>query len=369
MPERQRAIALACLVEPGTPGIAELVAEHGAEEALARAADPAAGARVVGRLDPEDVPGDAGRDVPAWACGSCVPGEPEFPSQLLDLPEPPLALWIRGPLDLRAAALRSVAVVGARACTAYGERATAAVAGGLAEDGWAVVSGGAFGIDAAAHRAALAVGGPDGCRPRLRRRRRLPAGPRRPAVPDRRLGAGGLRAAAGQPAAQAPVPGPQPGDRGAEPGHGRGGGRPAQRCGVHRLPGARARPGGHGRARAGHVDGQLRDQPAAARAGRPGPSATARRSRRCCAGRGSTTARARRRGRSEGTRPGGGAAMRPARRGAAWSSRPCPAVGAAPSRPWPQRAGISPAACLAHLGLLEIVGLARRTGSGWRRCG
>jgi DNA processing protein len=33
-----------------------------------------------------------------------------------------------------------------------------------------------------------------------------------------------------------------------------------------------------------------------------------------------------------------------------------------------ERAGISPAACLAHLGLLEIMGLARRTGSGWRRC-
>jgi DNA processing protein len=33
-----------------------------------------------------------------------------------------------------------------------------------------------------------------------------------------------------------------------------------------------------------------------------------------------------------------------------------------------ERAGIAPAACLAHLGLLEIVGLARRTGSGWRRC-
>jgi len=34
-----------------------------------------------------------------------------------------------------------------------------------------------------------------------------------------------------------------------------------------------------------------------------------------------------------------------------------------------ERTGISPAACLAHLGLLEIVGLAGRTGAGWRRCG
>ena len=157
-PQRQSTIALACLVEPGTPGIAELVAEHGTEEALARVQDRRR-TRVVGRLDPQDVPAMV-VEMSRRGVRVVVPGEPEFPTQLLDLPEPPLALWIRGPLDLRAAALRSVAVVGARACTAYGERATAAVAGGLAQDGWAVVSGGAFGIDAAAHRAALAVGGP-----------------------------------------------------------------------------------------------------------------------------------------------------------------------------------------------------------------
>ncbi len=88
-----------------------------------------------------------------------VPGDPEFPSQVLDLSEPPLALWVRGPLDLRAAALRSASLVGARACTAYGERATATLAAGIAERGWSVVSGAAFGIDSAAHRAALGVDG------------------------------------------------------------------------------------------------------------------------------------------------------------------------------------------------------------------
>ena len=82
-----------------------------------------------------------------------------IPGQLADLPEPPLALWVRGPLDLRASALRSVSVVGARACTAYGERATSELVGPLAEQGWTIVSGGAFGIDAAAHRAALVSGG------------------------------------------------------------------------------------------------------------------------------------------------------------------------------------------------------------------
>jgi DNA processing protein len=56
-------------------------------------------------------------------------------------------------------ALRSVAVVGARACTEYGAHMAATLAAGLAERGWVVVSGGAYGIDGAAHRGALGAGG------------------------------------------------------------------------------------------------------------------------------------------------------------------------------------------------------------------
>ncbi|MGB7983515.1 MAG: DNA-processing protein DprA [Candidatus Nanopelagicales bacterium] len=156
--QRMQMIALACTVEPGTSGVADLVAEIGAHETLVRAAASRRGGPVAGRLAPGEVPEMLDR-MAHVGVRVLVAGDPEFPTQLLDLPEPPLALWVRGPLDLRAAALRSVAIVGARACTAYGERATATVAGGLAEDGWAVISGGAFGIDAAAHRAALAVGG------------------------------------------------------------------------------------------------------------------------------------------------------------------------------------------------------------------
>ncbi len=155
---RHQRIALACAVEPGAPGLADLVAEVGVSEALARVGTTRRGAPVAGRLDADEVPAMLERMAHAGV-RVLVPGDPEFPTQLLDLPEPPLALWVRGPLDLRAAALRSVSVVGARACTAYGERATATVAGGLAEDGWAIISGGAFGIDAAAHRAALSVRG------------------------------------------------------------------------------------------------------------------------------------------------------------------------------------------------------------------
>jgi DNA processing protein len=158
--DRMARIALACIVEPGTAGIAEEVAESGAAGVLSRAATRAGGRRrTPGWVDPDEIPGLVTR-MERMGVRVVVPGDPEFPTQLLDLAEPPLALWVRGPLDLRVSALRSVSVVGARACTAYGERATAAVAGGLAEVGWSVVSGAAFGIDAAAHRAALAVAGP-----------------------------------------------------------------------------------------------------------------------------------------------------------------------------------------------------------------
>lgn len=71
----------------------------------------------------------------------------------------PLALWVVGPLRLDDVAERAVAIVGTRASTAYGEHVAADFSAGLAEHGVAIVSGGAYGIDGAAHRAALAVDG------------------------------------------------------------------------------------------------------------------------------------------------------------------------------------------------------------------
>lgn len=72
------------------------------------------------------------------------PGDGEWPGQLDDLGDArPLGLWVRGRASLRMWALRSVAVVGARACTEYGAHMAATLAAGLAERGWVVVSGGA----------------------------------------------------------------------------------------------------------------------------------------------------------------------------------------------------------------------------------
>lgn len=88
------------------------------------------------------------------------PGDNEWPSQLDDLGEiRPVGLWVLGRASLRLWALRSVAVVGARACTDYGAHVASVLGSGLAARGWTVVSGAAYGVDAAAHHGALAAGG------------------------------------------------------------------------------------------------------------------------------------------------------------------------------------------------------------------
>jgi len=98
---------------------------------------------------------DARRDGIRLVC----PGDPEWPASLDELgPARPYALWLRGQADLRQACLRSVSMVGSRAATGYGAHVAGEIAADLGERGWAIVSGGAYGIDAAAHRGALATG-------------------------------------------------------------------------------------------------------------------------------------------------------------------------------------------------------------------
>lgn len=88
------------------------------------------------------------------------PGDKEWPAQLDDLGhKAPYALWLQGPNDLRDSCQSAVAVVGARAATSYGVCAATDLAAELSTCGWTVVSGAAMGIDAAAHRGALAAEG------------------------------------------------------------------------------------------------------------------------------------------------------------------------------------------------------------------
>jgi DNA processing protein len=88
------------------------------------------------------------------------PGDPDWPTRLDDLGAGrPYGLWARGTTDLQACLARPAAVVGARAATAYGIHVGGQIAAGLSHAGWTIVSGAAYGIDAAAHRAALAADG------------------------------------------------------------------------------------------------------------------------------------------------------------------------------------------------------------------
>lgn len=89
-----------------------------------------------------------------------VPGDAGWPSGLDDLAAAsPPCLWVRGDLGASRLEDRSVALVGSRAASPYGVHLAGELAAGLADDGFAVVSGGAFGVDVAAHRGALAAGG------------------------------------------------------------------------------------------------------------------------------------------------------------------------------------------------------------------
>ncbi len=88
-----------------------------------------------------------------------IPGDPEWPSGLDELLLPPLCIWVRGPADLAASVVRSASVVGARLATSYGEGVAREISYDLAARGFCIVSGGAYGIDAAAHRGALAGDG------------------------------------------------------------------------------------------------------------------------------------------------------------------------------------------------------------------
>ena len=84
-----------------------------------------------------------------------------WPEQLGDLQlATPCLLWVRGQTSALAQSQKSWAIVGCRTPTSYGFDVTTSVVQGLAEQDFAVVSGGAFGIDAIAHSSALVVGVP-----------------------------------------------------------------------------------------------------------------------------------------------------------------------------------------------------------------
>jgi DNA processing protein len=166
--EKRARMALSCSVDGGEPEAALLVERLGAQGAWAKIGEGALGEPLARRAAAADLEVVQRLATQAGA-RFVVPGEDEWPEGVDDLAhaEPiqrrggvPFGLWLRGPGHLAQLAAQSVAVVGSRAATAYGSGFATDLGAELAELGVSVVSGMAFGIDAAAHRGALVVGGP-----------------------------------------------------------------------------------------------------------------------------------------------------------------------------------------------------------------
>jgi DNA processing protein len=167
--ERLARVTLNAVGEPGSLRLIAMAAEHGPVGLVERlrggdveVADDLA--QRLAALDPAVVLAEAA----AAGLRFVVPGDEEWPSAVEDLrhgPElherggTPLGLWVKGPLHLARTVEQAVAVVGSRSATTYGTQVAGDLAAGLAVEGHTVVSGAAFGIDQAGHRAALAMGG------------------------------------------------------------------------------------------------------------------------------------------------------------------------------------------------------------------
>ncbi len=165
-------VGLSRIVEPGHRALYAAVAERGpvaAWEALRRgqpcgAVSPELRAGAALRAEGYD-PAEQLRRLDDFGGRLVCPGDDEWPQARLTwsaqpgLEAPPLALYVAGSARLAGVVDRSVALVGARAATVYGVRVARELALGLADRGVSVVSGGAYGIDAAAHEGALASTG------------------------------------------------------------------------------------------------------------------------------------------------------------------------------------------------------------------
>lgn len=153
--------ALTYLAEPAGMNLTALVRVHGpigALEAIRTGCLPGT-STMVDRLRDLPAPADLARFAEA-GIRVIVPGDAEWPRQLADLgDDEPIALWLSGTGHLATCAHRSVAIVGSHAATSYGSCVAADMATTLAQNGWTIVSGGAYGIDAAAHRGALTADG------------------------------------------------------------------------------------------------------------------------------------------------------------------------------------------------------------------
>lgn len=169
--ERMARMVLSMIAEPDDQVTGHVLAQVGGVETLRllESDDPIpkmsrGGAllwreRLAGHLTPDLL--DRVASAKAQGIGTLIPADDHWPTGLNDLGiRAPYVLWTRGAASFLTAPLRErVTITGARSATNYGTEIASDLAANLAYDERIIVAGGAFGIEGAAHRGALAQGG------------------------------------------------------------------------------------------------------------------------------------------------------------------------------------------------------------------
>ena len=166
--ERRAMVALALVPGVGSGRLRALMSRMGsAQAALGASAAAIASVPGVGR--------DLATQIAAADCGEAVEkqfaraeeigaemlalGDANYPFLLRQIDDPPAFLWMRGRLPVAEEPARALAVVGTRRMSPYGLRVTGELTEALVREGFSIVSGLAYGVDAAAHQAVLDAGG------------------------------------------------------------------------------------------------------------------------------------------------------------------------------------------------------------------
>ncbi len=153
-------LALLAAIEPGTHFWTREIFSHGVEEVhariIGRAYDPIKYANIIDKVSKFDADTEFAKISNAGA-HLLTPEDLDWPIRVDDLESPPIALIVKGRRDLFTNP--SLAIVGTRNPTPYGTRIAGDFAAGFVDREWHIVSGGAYGIDSAAHRGALVAEG------------------------------------------------------------------------------------------------------------------------------------------------------------------------------------------------------------------
>lgn len=160
MNEREARLALFCAIEGGSSFWGREIAQRGVVEIYqrlaARSYDSIKSATIFEKFSQHS----ATETFAAIAAANgqfLIPGDLNWPTKLDDLAVPPIGIIVKGNAEVLNAP--SLAIVGTRNPTPYGVRIAGDFAAGFVDRGWDIVSGGAYGIDTAAHRGALIAEG------------------------------------------------------------------------------------------------------------------------------------------------------------------------------------------------------------------